>query len=152
MDPTDCIFFHLAKANQAGSKVWRKHMSRLNLTAVQGMVLNFLKQGDQITSKDLGERTQLDSATMTGVLDRLEKMALVERQSHPSDRRAVVVCLTDAGRELTDRTDSLGEEANIEFLKDLDKSERIQLKSLLRKVRSGAESATTQELTSKEWR
>ena len=143
MDPSDCIFFHLAKANQAGSKVWRRHMLRLNLTAVQGMVLNFLKQGDQITSRDLGERTQLDSATMTGVLDRLEKMALVERQSHPSDRRAVVVCLTDAGRELTNRTDALGEEANTEFLQNLDEAEQIQLKSLLRKVRSGTESTIT---------
>ncbi len=143
MDPTECIFFHLAKANQAGSKVWRRHMSRLNLTAVQGMVLNFLKQGDQVTSRDLGERTQLDSATMTGVLDRLEKMALVERRPHPSDRRAIVVCLTDAGRELTDRTDSESEEANKVFLQDLDESEQTQLKSLLQKVRLGAESATT---------
>ena len=137
MNPTDCIFFQLAKANQAGSKVWRKHMSRLNLTTVQGIVLNFLKQGDQITSRDLGERTQLDSATMTGVLDRLEKMALVERQSHPSDRRAIDVCLTDAGKALTDKTSSEGEKANKEFLRDLDESEQTQLKSLLRKVRSG---------------
>jgi DNA-binding MarR family transcriptional regulator len=147
MDPTDCIFFHLAKANQAGSKVFRKHMSGLNLTTVQGMVLNFLKQGDQITSRDLGERTQLDSATMTGVLDRLEKLALVERQSHPSDRRAIVIYLTDVGRELTDRTDSESEEANEVFLRNLDEQERTQLKSLLRKVRSGAEDLTPQELT-----
>lgn len=135
MDPTDCIFFHLAKASQAGSRIWRRHMSRLNLTAVQGMVLNFLRQADHITSRELGARTQLDSATMTGILDRLEKLDLVERRSHPSDRRAVVVCLTEAGRELTDQTDASGEEANREFLQNLDESEQKQLKVLLQKLR-----------------
>lgn len=139
MDPTDCIFFHLAKANQAGNKVWRKHMAGLNLTAVQGMVLNFLKQRDQITSKELGERTRLDSATMTGILDRLEKLDLVERQSHPSDRRAIIICLTDTGHGLTRQTDLSGELANREFLRGLDEVEQVQLKSLLRKLRAGSE-------------
>ncbi len=143
MDPNDCIFFHMSKANQSASKVWRKHMSRLNLTAVQGMVLNFLRQGDGITSRDLGERTQLDSATMTGVLDRLEKLELVERRSHPSDRRAIVVCLTDLGRGLTDQTDSIAEEANREFLGGLNNSEQKQLKLLLLKLRVEPEQRQT---------
>ncbi|MFH2131902.1 MAG: MarR family transcriptional regulator [bacterium] len=135
MNPEECIFFYLAKANQAGSKVWRKHMSRLNLTAVQGMVLNFLRQADGTTSKDLGDRTRLDSATLTGILDRLEKMALVERRSHPSDRRAIIVCLTEAGRDLTRQTDQAGERANRELLQSLDAGEQVQLKVLLKKLR-----------------
>ncbi|MBT4087588.1 MAG: MarR family transcriptional regulator [Deltaproteobacteria bacterium] len=135
MNPKDCIFFHLAKANQAGSKVWRSYMSRLNLTAVQGMVLNFLKDRDYITSKDLGERTLLDSATLTGILDRLEKQALVVRQAHPSDRRAVIICLTDAGRDLTQQTDQEAVAANQDFLQSLDRDEQAQLKTLLTKLR-----------------
>jgi len=135
MNPKDCIFFHLAKANQAGSKVWRSYMSRLNLTAVQGMVLNFLKDRDYITSKDLGERTLLDSATLTGILDRLEKQALVVRRAHPSDRRAVIICLTDAGRDLTQQTDQEAVAANQDFLQSLDRDEQAQLKTLLTKLR-----------------
>ncbi|MBT4268693.1 MAG: MarR family transcriptional regulator [Deltaproteobacteria bacterium] len=135
MNPKDCIFFHLAKANQAGSRVWRSYMSRLNLTAVQGMVLNFLKDRDYITSKDLGERTLLDSATLTGILDRLEKQALVVRQAHPSDRRAVIICLTDAGRDLTQQTDQEAVAANQDFLQSLDRDEQAQLKTLLTKLR-----------------
>ena len=135
MNPKDCIFFHLAKANQAGSKVWRSYMSRLNLTAVQGMVLNFLKDRDYITSKDLGERTLLDSATLTGILDRLEKQALVVRRAHPADRRAVIICLTDAGRDLTQQTDQEAVAANQDFLQSLDRDEQAQLKTLLTKLR-----------------
>ena len=110
-------------------------MSRLNLTAVQGMVLNFLKDRDYITSKDLGERTLLDSATLTGILDRLEKQALVVRRAHPSDRRAVIICLTDAGRDLTQQTDQEAVAANQDFLQSLDRDEQAQLKTLLTKLR-----------------
>jgi DNA-binding MarR family transcriptional regulator len=69
----------------------------LNVTAVQAMVLNALSEQDEETWRDLGEKTRLDSATLTGILDRLESVALVERRSHPIDRRAILVCLTERG-------------------------------------------------------
>ena len=81
----DCIFFQLAKANQAGSKFWSNCVSKYNLTAVQGMVMNFLGQKDGITASELGKRTGLDSATLTGILDRLETAGLIERKRHPHD-------------------------------------------------------------------
>jgi len=44
----------------------------------------------------------LSSAGMTGRLDRLEERGLVERHRDPGDRRAVLVELTEKGRELVD--------------------------------------------------
>lgn len=38
------------------------------------------------------------SATMTGIIDRLENMALVQRVNNPNDRRSVLVELTEDGR------------------------------------------------------
>jgi DNA-binding MarR family transcriptional regulator len=38
-------------------------------------------------------------AAMSGVLDTLEKDGMIERLSHPSDRRKVNIVITDAGRE-----------------------------------------------------
>ena len=40
----------------------------------------------------------LDSATMTGVLDRLEKQGLVRRSAAAGDRRVHLISLTEAGR------------------------------------------------------
>jgi DNA-binding MarR family transcriptional regulator len=39
------------------------------------------------------------SATMTGIVDRLEAMGLLRREDNPEDRRSVIVVLTDAGRQ-----------------------------------------------------
>ena len=47
----------------------------------------------------LGEQLGLTPRNMTAFVDSLEEEGLVVRRPHPSDRRAVVVELTDAGRE-----------------------------------------------------
>lgn len=131
----DCIFFQLAKASQAGSKFWSSCVSKYNLTAVQGMVMNFLGQKDSITASELGNRTGLDSATLTGILDRLESAGLMERKRHPDDRRAILVCLTKKGRETTGDLYDMAAQANRSFLASLTQEEASTLKGLLSKVR-----------------
>jgi len=136
MKPEDCIFFNLAKASQAGTKFWAEKVARYHVTAVQGMVINFLYDDDHITSGDLGKMTGLDSATLTGILDRLEAAGLVERKRHPDDRRAIQVCLTPRGKDIAAKTHSLIDQANQEFLSRLNSKERDEFKKLLKKVRA----------------
>jgi DNA-binding MarR family transcriptional regulator len=47
----------------------------------------------------LGDQLGLTPRNMTAFVDSLEEEGLVVRRAHPSDRRAVVIELTDAGRE-----------------------------------------------------
>lgn len=132
----DCIFFHIAKANQVATRFWGKWIAEWGVTPVQGLVLNFLHDNDRITSGDLGRRAMLDSATLTGVLDRLENAGFIARQAHPDDRRAVLVCLTPEGRRLASRLYACMQDANAAFLAEhLSKEERKVLKMLLAKVR-----------------
>ncbi len=134
MKPEQCIFFQLAKANQAAAKFWTSRLTGENVTAAQGMVLGFLHENDQVTSRELGERVMLDSATLTGILDRLEKASLVERKTHPEDRRALSVCLTAQGRQLTENLIPLAETANHDFLEPLTSEEQLILRLLLKKL------------------
>jgi DNA-binding MarR family transcriptional regulator len=56
----------------------------------------------------LGWHLMVHTTTITLAIDRLETKQLAKRHSHPSDRRATLVTITDDGRELTDEaTDSL---------------------------------------------
>jgi len=141
MKPEDCIFYQLAKTNQVGNKVWKKAMSGFNVTAVQGMILNFLCVQDNVTSKELGDKTMLDSATLTGILDRLEKVELITRNQHPNDRRAIVICLTKQGKELVKETFLEAIRANEIFLKCLNRDEQKQFRSMLQKIRDYSEQA-----------
>jgi DNA-binding MarR family transcriptional regulator len=134
MKADQCIFFQLAKASQAAAKFWTCRLTCARVTAAQGMVLGFLHENDQVTSRDLGERVMLDSATLTGILDRLEKASLVERKTHPEDRRALSVCLTEQGRQLTENLIALAETANQDFLAPLTSEEQVILRLLLKKL------------------
>ncbi|WP_067478269.1 MarR family winged helix-turn-helix transcriptional regulator [Nocardia amamiensis] len=63
------------------------------------MLLNFSKTGALPMAK-ASARLQVHPTSVTNTVDRLEAAELVERVPHPSDRRATLIEITDAGREL----------------------------------------------------
>ncbi len=93
----------------------------------------------RMTPTALSRSTMLTSGAMTNRLDRLEARGLVRREADPSDRRGVLIILTDEGRKLADR----GIEARFDDATDvaakLTEIERIQLEGLLRKLLIGIE-------------
>lgn len=50
----------------------------------------------------MAERLLVTSASMTSLFDTLERRGFVERRAHPTDRRKVLVHLTDAGARVVD--------------------------------------------------
>jgi len=131
----DCIFFQLAKAAQTGSRFWSQKVAALNLTATQAVVVRFLFDRDEVSSSELGSRTDLDSATLTGILDRLEAAGIAERKPNPTDRRAIHIHLTEKGKEVGKEVSRLMGLANAEFLGGMNPSEERELRRLLVKVR-----------------
>ena len=138
MQETDCIFFQLAKANQLASRFLSQKVSELNVTPVQALVLGFLHQEDQITSSELGGKTGLDSATLTGILDRLEAAGFIERKNNPGDRRSIHIHLTPGGHELSRKAIQVIVEANVDFLHGLTKEEKRHLFDIIKKLRFSA--------------
>jgi DNA-binding MarR family transcriptional regulator len=53
--------------------------------------LDLILMGGPATAGEIGRRTGLSSGAVTGLIDRLEKLGLVERTADPNDRRKVVV-------------------------------------------------------------
>jgi len=137
MKPNDCVFFQIAKAHQAAMRFLSERMAPYGLTVVQSMVLAFLSDADGTTSADLGARTQLDSATLTGVIDRLEAAGHVRRAKHPSDRRAVMLRLTDSGADTAARVRAEIEKANREFFKAAGIADESGLRRALAGIRGG---------------
>jgi DNA-binding MarR family transcriptional regulator len=82
----------------------------------------------------LARMMELSSGAMTNRLDRLETAGLLRRLPDPTDRRGVMVELTDAGRQLYE--DSVGAQAKKEELvaAALSDAEKRQLNGLLRRL------------------
>ena len=66
------------------------------------MLLSFSRRGSLPMSL-IGARLQVHQTSVTNAVDRLEAAEYVRRSPHPQDRRATIVTLTDAGRELAEK-------------------------------------------------
>jgi DNA-binding MarR family transcriptional regulator len=134
MKTEDCIFFQLSRASRAGARYWHKKVAEFGVTSAQALVLLFLLEEDRITSKYLGDKIEFDSATLTGLIDRLTKAGLIERRDNPEDRRAILVCLTKEGGATAKQLLNIVENENQAFLSKLTKEEGLILRFLLKKI------------------
>jgi DNA-binding MarR family transcriptional regulator len=69
----------------------------LHVSAAGGLVLGILRDHGTMTPSELGERLIVTRATVTGLLDSLERTGFVRRSPNPADRRSLVVEITPAG-------------------------------------------------------
>jgi DNA-binding MarR family transcriptional regulator len=83
----------------------------------------------------LAEWKGVSRATITGLLDGLEKDGLIQRQADPSDRRIIRVNLTDAGREFLEKITPPYAQWLTDIVGPLSEEERRHLVTLLEKVR-----------------
>ncbi len=65
--------------------------ARLDLKATDLECLDLITRYGPLSPSDLARRAGLHPATLTGILDRLERGGWIDRDRHPSDRRGVVV-------------------------------------------------------------
>jgi len=97
----DCLSFLIGKAAQQVTKECRDALAPHGVTPVQFAILKVLWEGDGRSGAELCQRLVLDSATVTGLVDRMESAGLVARRADPAgDRRVNRVYLSDHGRSL----------------------------------------------------
>jgi DNA-binding MarR family transcriptional regulator len=69
----------------------------LGVSAAGGLALGILRDHGTMPPSELGERLIVTRATVTGVLDSLERRSFVRRSPNPADRRSLLVEITPAG-------------------------------------------------------
>jgi DNA-binding MarR family transcriptional regulator len=84
---------------------------------------------------------ELSSGAMTSRLDRLEEAGLLRRLPDPTDRRGVVVELTEAGKKAWDEAAAIQGRREAFFASALSKTEQQELNGLLRKLMLAFEAA-----------
>jgi MarR family transcriptional regulator, organic hydroperoxide resistance regulator len=127
----ECLSFYLGKAYQRVAQSAKQRLAPYGVTPTQYALLKVLWEQDDQSGAELGERLVLDSATMTGLLDRLELAGLIERKAHITDRRVNRVVLTDRGRGLQESLDREMDQMNQDFLGAFDPAEVQLLKNFL---------------------
>ncbi|MCO7176542.1 MarR family winged helix-turn-helix transcriptional regulator [Sporolactobacillus kofuensis] len=96
----DHLCFSLYACSRAISRMYRPLLDQLGITYPQYLVLLVLWERGKCSIKDLGQRLDLDSGTLTPLLKRMESKQLIRRQRLEEDERVVVVTLTEKGETL----------------------------------------------------
>ena len=76
----------------------------LTFARYEALVLLHFTRSGALPLARIGERLMVHPASLTNTIDRLEDAKLVRRIPHPSDGRATLAEITDAGRELAEQT------------------------------------------------
>lgn len=101
------VCFALAVASRSVIALYRPVLEPLGLTHPQYLVMLALWQQDPRSVKDLGAALQLEPATLSPLLKRLEASGLIDRRRSAADERRLDVTLTARGRDLRSRAESI---------------------------------------------
>lgn len=112
---------NLRLANRLTQKLLAVRVSHLNLTIAQWYSLRALWEQDRITQSDLAERACIAGpalvAAVTGLVDR----GFVTRKAHASDRRKMLLFLTEQGNALREGALQASLDVNAEVLRGIEK-------------------------------
>lgn len=97
------LFISYLRVTQHMSQQFRSHFGRMDLTFPQAMVLTVLGEDGPVPISTLAERTGSANSTVSGIVDRLEKLGLAKRQRSETDRRVIYVTATDKYATLRDK-------------------------------------------------
>jgi DNA-binding MarR family transcriptional regulator len=78
-------------------------LNKGNVSFPQFFLLTYLSSEEYLTMSDIAKKMGHSTAAATGLVDRLEKLAYVERVHAAEDRRKIMVRITAKGVELVSK-------------------------------------------------
>ena len=133
MPMEDRLIFLISKVYQKLILSVQKAFSdaELAVTPIQVMLLFFLQKNDGSSLTQISQGLMLENPTVTGLIDRLEKLGYVKRSDHPKDRRVYLVHLTEKGNLVATKAYPIVKKFNEEIKKGYSKKEIESFKKVL---------------------
>jgi len=130
----DQVIVALRRITRAIDLHSRALMQKVGLTSPQLAALQAIGRLQPITVGALAKSIHLSQATLTGILTRMEARTLVSRARSDSDRRIVVVELTETGRAVLESAPSLLKDRFRHELLKLQEWEQTQMLTTLQRI------------------
>ena len=101
------LCFSLYSASRAMTRFYSPMLKKLGLTYPQYLALMVLWEKDGQTIQSLADHLEIDQATTTPLIQRLEKLGFVNRKRSHEDERRVEVWLTTKGKKIYKEADAI---------------------------------------------
>ena len=130
----DEVLIALRQIIRATDLYSRKLSKVAGLTAPQLLILQAIDAHGEMTMGDIATEVSVSQATVTTILDRLEKRGLIERKRGERDKRRVYAYLTTAGPDIRERAPTPLQEEFMDRFSRLQDWEQSQILSSLQRV------------------
>ena len=103
------------------------------LTPPQAFTLTAIRRlGDGVTVGDVCRELKTPLSNTTNITLRLEKLGLITRRRDETDRRKVILAVTDKGREAFEKADEIYDELNARIDEDFTPEEKEKMREAFR--------------------
>ena len=133
---TKQIIFSIRRLMQAGELYTKELNKKYNISAAQLNCILALYDNGPLSPSQVAKYIMVNSSTVTGIIDRLEKKDLAKRLRISTDRRIITIELTEAGKKLAEHAPPPIQQKIIDGLKKLPKNEIDRIAFALTKLTS----------------
>lgn len=106
-----------------------------DLSPSSGLVLSVLADSEApLSPNQIAERLIISRASVTSLLDSLERRGYIQRTPHSSDRRMLLIELTDTGRRMADEFRPIVHRQQTEWLSTIGEDDKDQLIHVLHRL------------------
>lgn len=123
------------EVNRLHFTTFHQTLSQFGLGKGQPPILKYLSKNDGCKQNEIAQMEHLSAATITVMLQTMEKNGLIERKSDEKDLRIMRVYITEKGRDIQAKCDEAIERMENEIYSEFSKEELECFKSLLEKKR-----------------
>lgn len=123
------------EVNRLHFSTFHQTLSRFGLGKGQPPILKYLSLNDGCKQSEIAQKEHVTAATMTVMLQTMEKNGLIERKSDDKDLRIMRVYITDKGRKVQEKCDEAIENLEKEIYAGFTADEIQEFKRLLTKKR-----------------
>jgi DNA-binding MarR family transcriptional regulator len=141
---SDRVMIALRKIIQALELNSRQLVKRVGLTGPQLVILQEIAHLGEVNVGEIAQAVSLRQATVTGILERMEKRGLLTRRRSRHDKRRVMVGITDHGRTLLQQAPPLMQETFVERFYGLQEWEQNMILVSLQRLVSIMDAQTIQ--------
>lgn len=134
MNESRDILMCYLRVTQHMSHQFRCHFGKMNLTFPQALVLTVLGEEGAMPISVLAERTGSANSTVSGIIDRLEKLELARRERSEADRRVIYVAPTERYMALRRKAETNVSGYFSSLHDDMPQSDRAEILSALGKL------------------
>ena len=130
------IFYNIDKAIRTYRNYAQRQLKKSGfaITIDQWLIIKSILENPGITQNEIGDLVFKDNASVTRIIDLLVKSEYIIRNPNPEDRRKTNLEVTESGKEIINKVQTLVEDNRKTALKNVSEEELEIMNSALLKI------------------